>query len=146
MSNDSNNGPKKRPPQSVKPFANPFSKKSAKHQANLTMAADVLQVLLQNSKSELSDGFLRWRLEQQWSEIVGTTIAQQTLPVAFERGNLFIWVRHSTWMQQLWYFQDVIKEKVNRHLGREPGREWCHQVKFTLSRRAASTEPGHSAE
>jgi predicted nucleic acid-binding Zn ribbon protein len=120
--------------------------KSAKHQAHLTAAADVLQVLLQNSKSELSDGFLRWRLEQQWDDVVGAVIAQQTLPVAFEKGSLFIWVRHPTWMQQLWYFQDVIKEKVNRHLEREPGREWCRQVKFTLNRRAAQTEQERSGD
>jgi len=38
--------------------------------------------LLQNSKSQLSDGFIRWRLEQKWPEIVGKTISDQTLPVA----------------------------------------------------------------
>ncbi len=101
---------------------------------------------MQNSKSELSDGFLRWRLEQQWADVVGAAIAQQTLPVAFEKGSLFIWVRHPTWMQQLWYFQDVIKEKVNRHLERDPGREWCRQVKFTLNRRAAMTEQERSED
>ena len=104
--------------------------------AHLTAASDVLQGLLENSKSQLSDGFLRWRLEQKWPEIVGKTIADQTLPVAFERGTLHIWVRHSTWMQQLWYFQDPIKEKVNAHLA----KEWVKRVTFTLSRRAATTE------
>ena len=104
--------------------------------AHLTAAADVLQGLLQNSKSQLSDGFIRWRLEQKWPEIVGKTISDQTLPVAFERGTLHIWVRHSTWMQQLWYFQEPIKEKVNAHLA----KEWVKRVTFTLSRRAATTE------
>jgi predicted nucleic acid-binding Zn ribbon protein len=104
--------------------------------AHLTTAADVLQGLLQNSKSQLSDGFIRWRLEQKWPEIVGKTISDQTLPVAFERGTLHIWVRHSTWMQQLWYFQEPIKEKVNAHLA----KEWVKRVTFTLSRRAATTE------
>jgi len=136
--------PKQGPKHSVK--QRPKYSKSAKHQAHLTAAADVLQVLLQNSKSELSDGFLRWRLEQQWADVVGVAIAQQTLPVAFEKGSLFIWVRHPTWMQQLWYFQDVIKEKVNRHLEREPGREWCRQVKFTLNRRAAQKEQERSED
>ena len=116
------------------------SRKKPKINAQLAAAADVLQGLLQNSKSPLSDGFSRWRLEGQWSEVVGKTIAEQTWPVAFERGTLFIWVRHSAWMQQLWYFQDPIREKVNAHMG----REWVKQVKFTLSRRAASTVPTDS--
>lgn len=116
--------------------------KNPKHQARLTAAADVLQGLLQNSKSQLSDGFLRWRLEQDWPSIVGPTIAKQTLPVAFEKGTLFIWVRHSAWMQQLWYFQEPIKEKVNAHLA----KYWVRQVKFTLSRRAATTTPEGSVD
>ena len=111
--------------------------KKTKRSAHLTAAADVLQALLQNSKSQLSDGFLRWRLEQQWPEVVGKTISEQTLPVAFERGTLHIWVRHSAWMQQLWFFQEAIKEKVNTHLG----REWVKQIRFTLSRRAATPDP-----
>jgi predicted nucleic acid-binding Zn ribbon protein len=111
------------------------SSKDKKRSAQLTAAADVLQGLLQNSKNQLADGFLRWRLEQQWSEIVGATIAEQTLPCAMENGILYIWVKHSAWMQQLWYFQEPIKEKVNSHVG----RKLVHQVRFTLSRRAAMT-------
>lgn len=114
------------------------SKKRKKGQ--LLAASDVLQALLQNSKSELSDGFTRWKLEQQWHDIVGSTISEQTMPVAFERGILHIWVRHSAWMQQLWFLQDAIKEKVNAHLG----KTWVHQVRFTLSRRAATTAPEDS--
>jgi len=96
---------------------------------------DVLQALLQNGKSHLADGFLRWRLEQNWSEVVGPTIAEQTLPVAFTHGTLYIWVRHSAWMQQLWYFQEPILEKVNSYVG----KEWAARIRFTLSRRAATT-------
>lgn len=116
--------------------------KGPKHKAHLTQATDVLQGLLQNSKSPLSDGFLRWRLEQQWPEIVGATIAEQTVPCAWDRGVLFIWVKHPAWMQQLWHFQDAIKEKVNAHLG----RQYATSVKFTLNRRAATTTPGSSRD
>src|SRR5690348_8537543 len=85
-------------------------RKFRKRQAHLTGAADVLQALLQNSKGSLADGFQRWRLEQNWPEIVGKTIAEQTLPAAYEKGILYIWVKHSAWMQQLWFVQDTIKE------------------------------------
>jgi hypothetical protein len=110
--------------------------------AQLTAASDVLQALLQNSKSQLSDGFLRWRLEQQWAQIVGASIASQTVPCAFERGTLHIWVRHPAWIQELWYFQDAVKDKVNAHVG----CQWVSQVRFTLNRRAATTEPGSSPD
>ena len=92
--------------------------------------------MLRNSKSDLSDGFTRWKLEQQWAAIVGPAIAQETCPCAFERGTLHIWVRSSAWMQQLWFFQDMIRDKVNGHLG----VQWTRKVSFTLSRRASSAE------
>lgn len=116
--------------------------KNQRKNSDPTAAADVLQVLLQNSKSQLSDGFLRWRLEQQWAEVVGTTIAEQTLPAAFERGTLHIWVKHPAWMQQLWFFQETIKEKVNKHLG----KTWAKQVRFTLSKRAATPDSNSTSE
>ena len=135
MSNESNsNG---------KAPGKPTGKKTrVKREARLTAAADVLQGLLQNSKSHLSDGFLRWRVEQEWREIVGEMISEQTAPCAFENGTLFIWVRHSVWMQQLYFFQESIKEKVNKHVG----REWAKDVKLTLSRRALQTTPGNSED
>ncbi len=108
-------------------------KKKRLTRGHLTSGADVLQALLMNGKSQLGDGFLRWRLEQAWPEVVGETIAAQTLPCALERGVLHIWVRHSVWMQQLWFFKDMIRGKVNDYLHAEHVRD----VKFTLNRRAA---------
>lgn len=107
--------------------------KKKRASGHLTQAADVLQALLQNSKSSLSDGFTRWKLEQSWPDIVGETIAKQTLPASYDKGTLFIWVRHPTWMQQLWFFQDSIRDKVNTHIG----GQWVLQVKFTTNKRAA---------
>jgi predicted nucleic acid-binding Zn ribbon protein len=126
-------------------FPDPMSderdpKKFRKRNAQLTGASDVLQALLQNSKSQLSDGFRRWRLELDWPEVVGKSISEQTLPVAFEHGILYIWVKHSAWMQQMWFFQENIKDKVNGHVG----TNWVKQVRFTLNRRAATTAPENS--
>lgn len=109
--------------------------------SHLTSGADVLQALLTNGKSQLGDGFLRWRLEQAWTQIVGDTIASQTLPCALERGVLFIWVRHSAWMQQLWFFKDMIRGKVNDYLQSEHVKD----VKLTLNRRAAVHDLGGGA-
>ncbi|MES2856550.1 MAG: DUF721 domain-containing protein [Bdellovibrionota bacterium] len=120
----------------------PKNFKKSKRAAHLTAAADVLQSLLQNSKSQLGDGFIRWRLEQQWEDVVGRTIAENTVPCAFENGILHIWVKHPVWMQQLSFFHAEIKTKVNGHVG----RSWAKQVRFTLSRRAASTSEGTSQD
>lgn len=110
--------------------------------AQLTQAADVLQGLLQNSKSHLSDGFIRYRVEQQWADIVGPTISQQTIPCAFEKGTLFIYVQHPAWSQQLRFFQEDIRQKVNAHLN----QEWAKRIVFTLNRRAATTELKNSSD
>jgi predicted nucleic acid-binding Zn ribbon protein len=121
-------------------------KTGQKRVGHLTQVSDVLQGLLQNSKSQLSDGFIRWRLEQEWATVVGPTISKQTVPCAFERGTLFIYVKHPAWAQELRFFTDSIKEKVNTHLGPINGHPWARDVKFTLSRRAAVTEPGNSGD
>ena len=112
--------------------------KKPKRHSHLTSGADVLQALLTNGKSQIADGFLRWRLEQSWGEIVGETIGTQTLPCALEHGTLYIWVRHSAWIQQLWFFQDMIREKVNGFLKADHVKE----VKFTLNKRAAHKNIG----
>ena len=113
-----------------------FPKRKRAAKSHPLAASDVLQTLLRNSKSELSDGFTRWKLEQQWDAVVGPVISKDTAPCAFERGVLHVWVRHSAYMQQLWYFQDMIRDKVNAHLD----RQWAKQIRFTLSRRAAADE------
>ncbi len=104
--------------------------------SHLYSVENVLQSLLQNSKSGLAQGFTRFRLEREWPQIVGESIAQNTLPCAMEKGVLYVWVRHSTWMQQLYYFKDTIREKVNAHLGYPTVIE----VKLTLDKRAAKTQ------
>lgn len=112
-------------------------RKNRDAKSHLLPAEQVLQTLLANSKSDLSDGFTRWKLERQWEAVVGAAIAKETAPAAYERGTLHIWVRSSSWMQQLWFFQETIREKVNAHLG----REWARKVNFTLNRRSSREAP-----
>ena len=121
------------PPKDLRKLFERQFKKARQAKSHLLPASDVLQILLRNSKSELSDGFTRFKLEQQWESVVGPAIAKETAPCAFERGTLHVWVRSSSWMQQLWFFQDAIRDKTNAFLG----REWAKQIRFTLSRRAS---------
>jgi predicted nucleic acid-binding Zn ribbon protein len=116
--------------------------KGTRNNRHLTSVSDVLQGLLENGKSALSDGFTRWRLEQAWPQVVGEMISKQSAPCAYNRGTLWIWVSHSAWVQQLWYFQDTIREKVNAHLG----REWAKEVKFTVDPRACKQNQSTSED
>jgi predicted nucleic acid-binding Zn ribbon protein len=80
-------------------------------------AADVLQRLFENSKSPLSDGFQRWRLESQWESIVGATMGKHSRPIQFDKGTLVVEVTNSVWLQEIRFFIDDIKTKVNQHKG-----------------------------
>ena len=113
-------------------------KRDGARPGHLAPMADVLQSLLQNSKSELADGFTRFRLQNEWLQVVGAELADKTGPAAFSQGVLHVWVCHPAWMQQLWYMQDAIRDKVNAHLG----HKWVRMVRFTTSRRAMDFLPG----
>lgn len=108
----------------------PF-KKSQKKQSELSAVSKVLQSLLANGKSPLSDQFLRWKLWRFWPDVVGPTWAKACEPVGFERGRLFLWVRSSAQLQEIRFFEDSLKLKVNEYMG----REWVYSIRFTLDRK-----------
>lgn len=96
------------------------------------MGSEVLQSLFENGKSPMSDQFIRWKLWARWEEIVGQTMGENTEPVWYDRGTLYLWVKSSTWMQQLIFFQGHIRVKVNKYLH----RDFVKVIKFTLDRRS----------
>ena len=108
-----------------------------KNQPNLKLdtSADVLQSLLQNSKSPLSDQFQRWKLWLKWNDVVGESIAKNTQPVDYRRGTLFIWVKSSTWLHHMSFISGPLKDKVNEYMG----REWVERISFTLDRKSVPT-------
>lgn len=79
-------------------------------------ASEVLQSLLQNSKSPLSQQFVRWRLWRHWEEVVGPDWAQVSKPVEFDKGRLIIWVASSAHFQELTYLLEPLKLKINQYL------------------------------
>ncbi len=109
-------------------------KRFRKH-SKLTSASDVLQVLLQNSKTPISGQFLRWKMWSQWPEVVGPTISSQCQPVGFDQGTLLIWVQHPVYIQQLSFLSEQIREKINEFVG----RPWVRKIRFTLDRKALPT-------
>ena len=101
-----------------------MKEKKDKKPKKLLPAADVLQRLFENSKSPLSDGFQRWRLESQWPDIVGKTIGKHSRPIQFDKGTLVVEVTNSVWLHEIRFFLDEIKFKVNQH----KGRVWVERI------------------
>lgn len=101
-----------------------------KRKSDLQTASKVLQRVLGNGKSALSDQFLRWKIWRFWPGIVGATLARYCEPVGYDRGKLFIWVKSSARMQEIRFFEETLREKVNEHVG----SNWVRYIRFTLDR------------
>lgn len=100
--------------------------------SQLHTASDVLQSLLTNGKSGLSEQFQRWRLWREWAQVVGSELAKTTYPVGYNRGTLILWVDHPARIHDLHYLRDVLIKKVNQHLG----RSWVQFLQFTTDCKA----------
>ncbi len=110
-----------------------MAKPSKKREASQpTLAGDVLQSLLQNSKSPLSDQFLRWKVWSSWPEVVGAEVAKNTLPVSYLQGELYVWVNHPARMQELIFCVRPLIRKINQYCG----KTWIRRIRFTLDRRS----------
>jgi hypothetical protein len=106
------------------------NKQDSKKPRPLLPVSSVLQTVLGNGKSALSDGFLRWKIWRFWAQIVGPTLGAQCEPVGYDRGKLVIWVKSSARMQEIRFFEKTLRQKVNQYVG----RDWVKYIKFTLDR------------
>jgi predicted nucleic acid-binding Zn ribbon protein len=52
-----------------------------------------------------------------WDEEVGDAIAQRAQPTQFRNGILFVSVASHTWMQELQFMKETIRERINARLG-----------------------------
>lgn len=65
----------------------------------------------------LESKLLETRLHRQWSEIVGRQIAAHTRPDQIRFKKLYVYVRHSVWLQQLTYLKPDLLNKINAAAG-----------------------------
>lgn len=112
--------------------------KKSKRQSDLTPASRVLQILLANGKSTLSEPFLRWRLWRFWDQVVGPVFAKDCEPVGLQRGRLYIWVKSSVRLQEFRFFEEDFRIKINKYLN----TELVKSVRFTLDRKGVPQEAG----
>lgn len=78
------------------------------------------EILEQSLKRlELSGKLTEYGVWPIWNETVGPTIARNAQPERIRHGTLFVKVTSSTWMHQLQYMKEMIREKLNQQLGSE---------------------------
>jgi hypothetical protein len=110
-------------------MSNDQRKNTNTRKGDLNHATDVLEKVLLNNKSPLSDQFMRWKLWRKWDEVVGPTISAQSMPVGFVNGMLYVWVKNAVWMNEMLFLAAPIRDKVNTFVE----RNWVQQVRFTLN-------------
>ncbi len=60
-----------------------------------------------------------YRLWQQWEDVVGSMIAQNTQPEAIKGRLLLVHVSSAPWMQQLQFLKPELIQKLNEIFGKE---------------------------
>jgi hypothetical protein len=60
----------------------------------------------------LGDRFEEAKLMEGWARVVGEVVAKKSRPRAVKEGILYIGVESSVWMQELWYRQKQIIERI----------------------------------
>ena len=102
----------------------------------LTLGSQVLQALFENGKSPLSVQFIRWKLWRRWAEIMGPSIAENCEPVGYRQGVLFVWVKSSSWMQQMVFMREPMMKKINDSLK----MRYVTEIRLTLDRRSVPAD------
>jgi predicted nucleic acid-binding Zn ribbon protein len=65
------------------------------------------------------DRMRAYRLWHFWNEEVGETIARHAQPVGLRAGVLSIAVDAPTWLQELQFLEDTLRERLNHRLGQK---------------------------
>lgn len=100
-------------------------------------SAEVLKSLFEEKAGgPVSEQFLRWKLWLNWKEVVGPTTAEYTEPVSYHNGVLTLWVKNSTWMQQMTFMSETIKNTVNQKYK----KNFVTEIRYTLDRRNTPTK------
>jgi hypothetical protein len=58
-----------------------------------------------------------------WDDEVGPTIARRAQPARFRNGILFVTVATHSWMQELQFVKDELRERLNQRLGSDLVRD-----------------------
>ncbi len=101
------------------------------YRSKFNTSAEVLQKLLEDKAGPVSDQFMRWKMWLNWKDIVGSTVGENTEPIAYHRGTLWLWVKNSVWMHQMSFMLEPIITSVNQKY--KAG--FVKEIRLTLDRR-----------
>lgn len=107
------------------------------YRSKFKTSAEVLKNLLSGPEGQakatghMADQFLRWKLWMSWQDIVGQTTAQCCEPVAYHQGTLWLWVKNATWLTQLNFMSETIKNTINQKFAAGMVRE----IRLTMDRK-----------
>ena len=77
----------------------------------------ILQQAIEAAKIDVDlDAYRIW---QQWKDVVGPAIAENTRPEAIKGKLLVVHVSSAPWMQQLQFLKPELIEKLNATIGKE---------------------------
>jgi len=77
----------------------------------------ILQQAIEAAKIDVDlDAYRIW---QQWKDVVGPAIAENTRPEAIKGKLLVVHVSSAPWMQQLQFLKPELIEKLNETIGKE---------------------------
>lgn len=100
-------------------------------------SAEVLKSLFEEKAGgPVSEQFLRWKLWLNWKDIVGPTTAEYTEPVSYHNGILYLWVKNSSWMQQMTFISETIKVTINQKFK----KDFVKEIRYTLDRKNTPTK------
>lgn len=108
-------------------------KPKKKSNGKLNSSSAIIQGLFEAKSSPLSEQFVRWKIWYSWADYVGPTMANCCLPVGFDKGTLYVWVKNSTWMHHLQFLKDSLQEQINSRLG----KVFVRRIRLTLDRKDA---------
>jgi len=96
----------------------------------------LIQQILRKAEGSYPDS--AHRIWDVWEAAVGADVARRSQPLSLRRGQLTVAVSSSSWMQQLSFLRDSIRDAVNRALGEEAVKD----VRLRMST-AAAPRPRH---
>lgn len=101
-------------------------KKDRRNRKEFVHIGDIIDKAIKNYRIESDEGLSHvWSL---WNDLVGEAIAKNAQPAAFKGKLLLVHVTSSTWMHQLQFMKEEIKEKVNNALG----KNLIEEIKFKI--------------
>ncbi len=101
------------------------------YRSKFKTGAEVLHKLLEDKAGPVSDQYMRWKLWLNWKDIVGPTVGDNTEPISYRNGTLWLCVKNSVWMHQMTFMVEPIMNSVNQKYK----KGFVKEVRFTLDRR-----------